>query len=172
MSGQVGDNTARASGVIAAAGGGAFESNLLHITHEAADGTNGGTATSGSWQTGTINTVKTNEIASATLSSDVISLPAGTYYAQCNSFWTNVGQSQTRLRDTTNSVTLIVGTNNYTEGYASINSFTDGRFTLSGTANVELQYYVTTTYANTGQGFAAPSSGEVNRWKNIQIWKL
>ena len=154
------------------AGGGAFENNLLHITHEAADGTNGGTATAGSWLKATINTVKTNEITSATLSSDVISLPAGTYYAQCNSFWTNCGYPQTRLRDTTNSATLIVGTNNYSEGYASVNSFTDGRFTLSGTANVELQYWVTTTYANTGQGMSAPASGEVNRWKNIQIWKL
>jgi hypothetical protein len=153
------------------AGGGAFENNLLHIVHESADGTSGGASVASAWTKGTISTIKTNEITSATLSSDVISLPAGDYYAQCNAYLTNSGYIQIRLRDTTNSASLVVGTNGYCEGSASTTGFANGRFTLSGTANVELQYYVTTAYSN-GQGFASPGSGEVNRFKDVQIWKL
>jgi len=152
--------------------GGKFESALLHITHEDVDTSNGGTATSGSWQTGTLNTIKTNEITSASLSSNVISLPAGNYYLIGEMFLTNISYAQSRLRDTTNSTTLVGGNNIYTEGYAGGSSNCIGRFTLSGTANIEFQYYTTATYSNTGQGFNLPTSGEVNRWKNVQIWKI
>ena len=150
---------------------GKFESSLLHIVHEESDGTYGGATTADSWQTGTINTIKTNEI-SATLGSNVIALGAGDYFAQCDVFITNSNNTQIRLRDTTNNTTLIVGTNGYAEGYASATNFANGKFTLSGSVNVELQYYTNTTYSNNGQGFAAPASGEVNRFKNLQIWKL
>jgi len=152
--------------------GGKFESALLHIIHEDGDATSGGTATSGSWQTGKLNTIKTNEITSASLSSNVISLPAGNYYLIGEMFLTNIGYGQSRLRDTTNSTTLVVGNNIYTEAYAGGISNCIGRFTLSGTANIEFQYYVATTYSSTGQGFHTPGSGEVNRWKNVQIWKI
>jgi len=152
-----------------AAAGGAFESNLLHITHEAADDTNGGDSTSGSWQKRTINTINTNEI-SATLTSDVIALGAGTYYTQCNATFSNSSYLQLRLRDTTNSTTLVVGGNVHMTTAAT--SLVMGRFTLSGTVNIELQYYSTSGYATTGQGYASPPSGEVNRWVNVQIWKI
>jgi hypothetical protein len=152
--------------------GGKFESALLHITHEDVDASNGGTATSGSWQTGTLNTIKTNEITSASLSSNTISLPAGNYYLIGEMFLTNIGYGQSRLRDTTNSTTLVVGNNFYTEGYAGGSSNCIGRFTLSATTNIQFQYYTLNTYATTGQGFNSPTSGEVNRWKNVQIWKI
>lgn len=151
---------------------GKFESSLLHITHETADSDNAGGVTANSWNTGTINTIKTNEISSATLSSNVISLPAGNYYIQAEMFLTNCHYVQTRLRDTTNSTTLVIGNNVYTEGYAGASSNCIGRFTLSGTANIEFQYYCTFLYVNTGQGFGLPTSGEVNRFKNVQIWKI
>jgi len=152
--------------------GGKFESQLFHTVHETADGSSGGTATSGSWQTGTLNTIKTNEITSASLSSNTISLPAGNYFVQANMFLSNIAYAQTRLYNTSDASTLVIGDNIYTEGYAGGCSHCIGRFTLSGTKNIEFQYYVQTTYATSGQGFANPTTGEVNRFKNVQIWKI
>jgi hypothetical protein len=58
--------------------GGKFESQLLHVRDEKtlADG---GTSTS-SYTKRDLNTVVTNEIAGASLSSNQITLPSGTYY--------------------------------------------------------------------------------------------
>ena len=152
--------------------GGAFENNLFHIVHETADGTAGSGTNASSWDTRIVNTIKTNEI-SGTLSSNVIGLGAGDYWIEGGAFFTNSGYVQTRLRDTTNSTTLVVGCNSYTEGYAGAwNTGLSGRFTLAGTVDMEVQYYCTTAYGTNGQGVASPSSGEVNRFADYMIWKL
>ena len=86
---------------------------------------------------------------------------------------TNSGYVQTRLYDNTNSTTLVVGCNTYTEGYAGAwNTGLSGRFTLSGATDMSVQYYCTTAYGTNGQGMASPSSGEVNRFADYKIWKL
>jgi hypothetical protein len=154
-----------------AAAGGIFESQLLHVTHETADGTAGGATGSSSWTTRTINTIKTNEI-SGTLTSNVISLGVGDYWLEGGAFFTNSGYIQTRFRDTTSGTNLIIGCNTYSEGYAGAWNTISGRFTLSGTKNLEVQYYCTTAYATQGQGMAAPASGEVNRFADFKIWKI
>ena len=154
-----------------ATAGGIFESQLLHVTHETADGTAGGATGSSSWTTRTINTIKTNEI-SGTLISNVISLGAGDYWLEGGAFFTNSGYIQTRFRDTTSGTNLIIGCNTYSEGYAGAWNTISGRFTLSGTKNLEVQYYCTTAYATSGQGMAAPASGEVNRFADFKIWKI
>ena len=152
--------------------GGAFENNLFHIVHETADGTAGSGTNANSWDDRIINTIKTNEI-SGTLASNVIGLGAGDYWIEGGCFFTNSGYVQTRLRDTTNSTTLVVGCNTYTEGYAGAwNTGLSGRFTLSGATDMSVQYYCTTAYGTNGQGMASPSSGEVNRFADYKIWKL
>ena len=152
--------------------GGAFENNLFHIVHETADGTAGSGTNANSWDDRIINTIKTNEI-SGTLASNVIGLGAGDYWIEGGCFFTNSGYVQTRLSDTTNSTTLVVGCNTYTEGYAGAwNTGLSGRFTLSGATDMSVQYYCTTAYGTNGQGMASPSSGEVNRFADYKIWKL
>ena len=154
------------------AGGGAFENNLFHIVHETADGTAGSGTNANSWDDRIINTIKTNEI-SGTLASNVIGLGAGDYWIEGGCFFTNSGYVQTRLYDNTNSTTLVVGCNTYTEGYAGAwNTGLSGRFTLSGATDMSVQYYCTTAYGTNGQGMASPSSGEVNRFADYKIWKL
>ena len=151
--------------------GGAFENNLFHIVHETADGTAGSGTNANSWDDRIINTIKTNEI-SGTLASNVIGLGAGDYWIEGGCFFTNSGYVQTRLRDTTNSTTLVVGNNTYTEGYAGSWNEVQGKFTLSGATDMSVQYYCTTAYGTNGQGMASPSSGEVNRFADYKIWKL
>ena len=154
-----------------AAAGGSFENNLFHIVHETADGTAGSGTNANSWDDRILNTIKVNQI-SGTLASNVIGLGAGDYFIDGGMFFTNSGYVQGRLYDTTNSTTLVVGNNTYTEGYAGSWNEVQGKFTLSGATDMSVQYYCTTAYGTNGQGFASPSSGEVNRYADIKIWKL
>ncbi|MBK9322713.1 MAG: hypothetical protein IPM97_07165 [Bdellovibrionaceae bacterium] len=54
----------------------------LLIVDEKPANTAGGTFTSGSWQTRTLNTTRFNTIPGASLASNQITLPAGTYYVR------------------------------------------------------------------------------------------
>lgn len=150
----------------------AFETELFHATEEQTQNTDGGTFTSGAWQTRALNQVKTNEITSASLSANVISLPAGTYYAEFIAIGNKVDLHQTRLRDTTNNTTLVTGLVAQAGSAIAIGnpSHGAGRFTLSGTANVELQHQCSTTRATDGFGKAANFTTEV--YSSIRIWKV
>src|SRR6266516_1340078 len=50
--------------------GNSFGAQLFHVRDEKSAGTVGGTFSSGAWRTRTLNTTKTNEIGSASLSSN------------------------------------------------------------------------------------------------------
>ena len=63
---------------------GKFESQLFHVRDEKSSGTSGGNFSSGSYVTRTLNTSLTNEISGASLSSNQITLPSGTYYIQAS----------------------------------------------------------------------------------------
>ena len=83
---ELGSGTASASTFLrgdrswnAPATGGAFENEDLLMTNDQANNTGGGSATSGAWRTLVINTSKKNNITGASLSSNQITLPAGTY---------------------------------------------------------------------------------------------
>jgi hypothetical protein len=128
------------------------------IADQKTSGTNGGGITSGSFVKRTLNTELLDQIGITTTSS-VMSVPAGTYIGR---FVTNTGAcdlSQSRLRDTTNSVDLVLGANGDAQAGANNQTCTGyGSFTLAGTANVELQTRVGTTNGTDGGG-AATSFG-------------
>ena len=149
-----------------------FGSALLHMTHETADTVNGGSATPSNWYTRTLNTVKTNEISGASLSGNDITLPSGNYFCLGDSFYTNINMAQTGIYDATGNTFVVMGTNVYAEGYASNASLINGRFTLSQSSTLKLQYYCSNGYSSTGLGFAGSTTGQVNRFANVMIWKL
>jgi len=152
--------------------GGKFESQLFHIVYEQPDATNGGTASNNSWYTITLNTIKTNEISGASITSNQITLPTGTYFVDGHVFLTNIGYGQTRLRNNTDNSTVMVGNNVYAEGYAGSLSPMSGRFTLSSSKTLSIDFYVTTQYNNTGFGFASPTTGEINKFHDFKFWKI
>src|SRR5210317_2031503 len=89
-----GDNT------FAEAGGGIFESQLLHVRDIKIYATDGGSAVVGT-QTRDLNTVETNEISGASLSSNQITLPAGTYFIMATSPSYKTGNSKAVLHNVT-----------------------------------------------------------------------
>ena len=150
-----------------------FGNQLLHVRDEKTAGTDGGSSVIGSFLKRDLNTTLTNEITGATLTSSVISLPAGTYYAEALSPFFNTNDTVIKLRDTTNSADLLVG-NGYNFGTAG-DTKGDlrllGRFTLAGTVNIELQYQCSTANATDGLGDGT-NFGLACVFSDVRIWKV
>ena len=169
--GSSGDTISKGSGVVSRLG--VFESQLLHVRDEKASGTAGGTFTSGAWRTRTLNTIKTNEITGASLSSNQITLPAGTYYIDASAPAYNNQRHQSALYNTTDSSFEIIGTSEYNHGTSTNvtnRSFVKGRFTISAQKTLELQHQAALT--DTTYGFGVDSAfGQVSVYAEVQIWR-
>ena len=151
---------------------GKFESALLHVRDEKSSGTNGGTFTSGSFETRTLNTSMTNEISGASLSSNQIILPSGTYFifafAPCVA-----GDHKLKLRNITDSSDTLIGTSERANSSTDVfsKSFVIGRFTISAQKTFELQHRTGTTQST--NGFGVPVSfSVVEVYADAQIWKV
>jgi hypothetical protein len=157
----------------ATVGGGAFESELLHIQDQKSSGTHAGTSSSDTIHTRVLNTVVTNEITGASLSSNQITLPSGTYYinASCPSFVG--GKTKVVLYNTTDSSNEVVGLNGRTD-YSEIYNTISARFTISAQKVFEIRHYIGNGRATDGLGnYVGPESGigpEI--YTDVQIWKV
>ncbi len=139
-----------------------LETNLgeLHLQHQQASGTNGGTPTLSSWTKYTLNTSVKNDISGASLSSSVITLPVGTYEISAGNWHQNLGNGKLRLRNTTDSTTEVLGES--TQGPGSneqVRLVLYGEFTLGGIKDLELQYYRTNWTGGTDSLGQAVSQG-------------
>lgn len=126
-------------------------------------GTNGGTATLGAWRTITLNTKDSDTSSIATLASNQISLPSGTYLVQATNPFVLTGFSSTRLQNITDGSTILNGTpatSNLTNTN-SIPSFLKGIFTIAATKTIEYQYQTANTQATNGLGQAVSFGTEV-----------
>ena len=149
-----------------------FGSALLHVRDEKANGTNAGTFTSGSYVKRDLNTTLTNEISGASISSSVITLPAGTYYIIASAPQLYVASHKIKLRNTTDGSDTLIGTTEYANPSAdTTRSFVAGRFTIAGQKNFELQHRCSTTVADFGFGYRA-SFGDIEVYTDVQIWKV
>lgn len=126
----------------------------LVVVDQKAAGSLGGTFTAGAWRTRDLNTVLVNTIPSASVSSNQIHLPAGTYDVQASAPAYQVQDHFTQLYDVTHGVQLVPGSAEYagTSVGVAIRSLVAGRFTLAAAAVVELQHYCRNTINNQGLG--------------------
>lgn len=151
----------------------AFQAQLLHVVDAKADNTDGGTFTSGAWRTRTLNTERTNEISGASLSSNQITLPAGTFFIMASAPALGVGGHQTRLRNITDGTTTILGTSEVvsTTTAQTGRSYVQGRFTIAVQKVFELQHRGTATFSTTGFGQAVDFD-ESEIYSDVMIWKI
>jgi len=149
--------------------GGNFESQLLHVRDEKSQNTSAGASSAGT-QTRTLNTVKTNEITGASLSSNQITLPSGTYYILAFVPQRNTGINQSFLYNVTDSSNTIVGDSNRS-GYENggVNRII-GRFTIASQKVFEIKMYTEFAISTNGLGIAANQTTEV--YTDVQIWKV
>jgi hypothetical protein len=124
------------------------------FTDSKASGADGGTATSGSWLTRTLNTTQYNNITACSLASNQITLTAGTYYFDCYGIAGQVTRHQAKLRNVTAGTDAIVGSSECTidASVAPTHSTVRGVVTITGSTVFELQHRVETTKTSTGFG--------------------
>jgi len=147
---------------------------VAHFRDEKASGTNGGTFTSGAWQTRTLNTTKRNVITGCSLASNQITLAAGTYFIIARAQGYRVDEHQLRFYNTTDTATTIVGSQMYsvsTADYANQDAWVFGFFSIASQKVFEIQHRCTTTKTTNGLGLQA-SFGEVNVFAEIIVWKV
>lgn len=150
--------------------GDVFTSKLFHIRQESSSGTQGGTATSGSWQTRTLDTIKTNEVGGS-LSSNQFTLPSGTYFIFASAPAQDVIANRIKLYNISDSSDVMYGTNSYSDGgNDGMRSFLSGRFTITASKTFEIQHRVNRTNASFGYGIANGYAVEV--YTDALIWKV
>ena len=154
---------------------GVYESALFHIQNEHA--THQSTTIGTSYTDFIFNTVKTNEISGASLSSNEVTLPSGTYFAdimictaRCNAF-------VSRLYNTADSSLVLEGALMYNDTSHTNNliSFIKGRFTIAAQKTFKIQASAQTSASTYGQGYSQSSSSTLSTiWMNrtALFWKV
>lgn len=136
------------------------------------NGTNGGTFTSGAWQTRVLNTTQASQNW-ATLAFNQITLVPGTYYLEASAPAYATNSHRTRLQDINNAATILNGTSEYVLNSTGTvtRSFIVGQFTIGASTTYEIQHQCNTTEASFGFGVAA-SFGSVEIYTTVSITKL
>ncbi len=145
--------------------------SYLIVADEKTSGTGGGSSTTGSWVTRTLNTVRTNTISGASLSSNQITLPAGTYRINASAPGLRIANFSTRLRNITDSTDTLIGTSEQSEQSGAIvqsRSHIVGTFTIAGTKAFEIQMQCGFAFGTVGYGNPAGFGTEVYTIAEIQ----
>ncbi len=146
----------------------------LIVQDHQTSGTSAGTFTSGSWITRVLNTTVINTITGASLTSNQITLPAGTYQIEATAPAGKVLANQLRIeRISGASLATISGTSNWcdsTYGSATPTNLT-GYFILTGNCTFELQHRCANTDLDDGLGVAG-SFGDVEVYASVKVVKV
>jgi hypothetical protein len=148
--------------------------NDMLVVDEKTAGTQGGTCTSGSWFQRTLNTVRFNNISGASLASNQITLPAGTYYIRACSTGMGTNEFRGLLYDVTGSANLVVGTtaqSDQNSSGATVCSRIEGQFTLAVQSQIELRHRCYSTLATVGLGSSGGNWGIPEVYSTVYIQK-
>lgn len=145
------------------------------IREEQTNGTAGGTFTSGAYRTRVLNTtVQDTGGHVVSLSSNQITLAAGTYRIEVKAPARYVDNNKLRLQNVTDSATLLLGQNALAlSGTAALSGATahlSGRFTIAASKAIEVQHQCQTTRATDGFGNAC-SFGDTEVYTVVELWK-
>jgi hypothetical protein len=147
--------------------------NLLYIEDQKSSGTNGGTFNSGAWQTRTLNTKVVDAISGASLSSNQITLPAGTYWVEAHACASKVNSHKCKLRNITDSSDAIIGSTQEIDAAPNITSVSSlfGKITIAAAKAFELQHRCQSSRATDGFGRQS-GFGVIEVYAQIKIWKV
>lgn len=149
-----------------------IRSNYVHVRDSKASGTNGGSSAAGS-QTRTLNTVMTNTMLGASLASNAVTLPPGTYYVRARAPAYDAGLQKLIVYDATGAANLLVGptAEASASGFVQTDAVAYGRFTLTATSDVRLSHYTQSVRASDGLGKAV-SDGTAEVYAEMEIWRV
>ena len=136
--------------------------------------TNAGTFTSGSWVTRVLNTTVVNNISGASLSSNQVTLPAGTYWFSGVAPALNCNNHRALIYNVTDAANALLGpSGSYSEASGNVGdqAVVEGPIVIAAQKTFELRHRCETTRANNGLGIAS-SLGVVEVYAQLYIWKL
>jgi hypothetical protein len=145
----------------------------VELRDERAASTHGGTATSGSWQTRTINTETADAGGHASIASNQITLAAGTYECEIDAVAFATAGHQARLQNITDGTTIALGTVTFNETSSAGSqcaSRITAKFTLASSKTLEVQSRVTSTRTTDGYGNAI--AWGTNVYLIARFWKV
>jgi hypothetical protein len=151
----------------AAAAGGGGAPDYIRIEHQETSGTAGGGVSGATWNIRTLNNEASDSGGHATLSSNQVTLAAGTY--RFSAFASTGGPALHRLRLWNDSDSAVVAQGPGAEGLGVYN--VSGQFTIASSKAFELQHYSTAARAGDGQG-PAVSTGSVEIHATLELWKI
>lgn len=143
------------------------------LSETQAANTQGGTFTSGAWQTRTINTEDSDVDAIVSISGNQFTLASGTYIIRATAPAFQVDNHIARLYNITDASTTLTGTTEVTYSADTVmtSSSVTGRFTITAAKAFELQHKCTTTKATDGFG-AAANLGVSEVYSVVELWKI
>jgi hypothetical protein len=167
--------TAAANGSGGGGGSGLYSAYLCYQDQKAA-GTNGGTFTSGAPRTRDLTVEVADTAGIGSLASNQITITGGgTFDVDGSAPAGYVNNHQARLRDITNGVTLINGTNedsgDTNSRVVQTRSRIVGTITLSGTTVLEVQHQCAATRATSGFGPAMSWTAALEVYTELRLWK-
>jgi len=145
---------------------------IYHVREEQTSGTNGGTSLSGV-NVRVLNTEAYAGITGASLSSNQITLPAGTYQVTASAPTYKASNNRIYIYNTSDSSDAVLSgtTRSPASGDAGIVTTLNGVFTIAGIKTLELRHYMENASASIGLGTAA-SSGQVEIYAEAMFTKL
>ncbi len=132
---------------------------ILHVQDQKTSGTGGGVFNSGSWRTRDLNPIVTNTITGASLASNQITLPSGTYKINASAPAFDVSRHQAVLYNITDASNEVNGTSEYCSSASADTqnrSLINGIFTIADTKVFEIRHRAETT-SSSNLGFGVSS---------------
>lgn len=144
---------------------------FIHVQHQQTSGTDGGSSVPGMNEI-TLNAEENNTLQGASLASNEVTLPTGTYYAVASASVFRTGQARLFLTDDDNNIKLSGCTaftkDDYNDGCLVQVS---GVFSLAVGDDVKLR--VSTSAGNTTDGLGISSGdGQTEVYADLKIWRV
>lgn len=145
--------------------------DYILIRDEKSQNTDGGDFDSGAWRTRDLNTKVVDTGNNASLSSNQITLAAGTYRCRITAPAWQVAEHQAVLYNVSDSAVTVIGTSERSATTAGTSNRSEvvGRFTIATSKVFEVRHQCTSTNKVDGFGYAANFTTEV--YTIAEFWK-
>ena len=144
---------------------------VLHVRDEKTSGTNGGSSIAGQ-NTRVLNTEIANTITGASLSSNQVTLPAGTYFVDAEAPTHDVLRHRLSIYNVSDTAYEIWGPATYSDGgFGAQRCRMIGVFVITAEKTFELRHYTQSAVATTGLGLAV-GEGTIEAYAELVIEKL
>ena len=147
--------------------------NYIKLSDVQSSGTVGGAFTSGAWRTRIINTEDSDTGSNCSISSNQITLDAGTYECSITAPGYSVDAHKARLQNITDTATTLLGSSAYANSgnAVQVDSIIVGRFTIAAQKTFEVQHRCVTSNGTNGLGVAS-GFGVSEIYTVAEFWKV